>query len=373
MGLLALLPTAVLISKGLPADTKDYIEEKYSGWNGVLRAWVCNRWSTSGSFVRWLNSCAAEFEKSHEGVYLEFTPVSEATINSIWESGIRPPELLFFSPGILRDTQGLLPMDSPNELRLDLSSCGSGYALPVAMGGYLWVYNSDLCTGIPNAGQGSLTALPDEEGYNYSAAMTALLSDAFVQEGNGEEIDEPERELDLGLPTAAEIGESGGIIQTEDALDQFIRGEIPFLCVSQRELDRLTELKEAGRGPEWMCIGGGISAYTDQLLMVSLVKQGDMDGAQREALATEFATSLCSQENQRKLSEIGAFSVTGELIYDGFSSYAPLDTHLNSIDLLVPASFSDPSTCPGKELLQARWAGSLNSTDALIRLAESCG
>ena len=57
----ALLPAALLVSRGLPADTRPFVEQKYAGWNGVLRAWVCADWECAGSVTRWLNACAASF------------------------------------------------------------------------------------------------------------------------------------------------------------------------------------------------------------------------------------------------------------------------------------------------------------------------
>ena len=62
---LALVLVAGQILQRLPADSQPYVEKRYAGWNGVLRGWICAEWSCSGSFVRWLNACAAMFERSH--------------------------------------------------------------------------------------------------------------------------------------------------------------------------------------------------------------------------------------------------------------------------------------------------------------------
>ena len=66
---------ALWAGRHLPVDTRPLIEEKYAGWSGVLRAWVCSEWEPGGSLLRWLNACAADFEKRHEGEYVEFPPV----------------------------------------------------------------------------------------------------------------------------------------------------------------------------------------------------------------------------------------------------------------------------------------------------------
>ena len=137
---LALIVAAARIFPRLPADSQPYVEKKYAGWNGVLRGWISSEWSCGGSFVRWLNACAAGFEKRHEGVYLEFTEVDAAAMADLGDSGIRPPELVLFSPGVQVDAARLLPLDAQAAL-----NCGSDRALPVAMGGYIWVYNRALC------------------------------------------------------------------------------------------------------------------------------------------------------------------------------------------------------------------------------------
>lgn len=363
MALLTLVPAAVLIYQGLPADTQGYVEKKYSGWNGVLRAWVCSRFSASASFTGWLNACAADFERAHEGVYIEFTPVSAQAMAELGQNGIRPPELLFFSPGVLGSPAGLREADLPANLRGDLAACGSGYAIPVALGGYIWVYNPELCGGAPQPGAGALVCLPDGEGRSFSAAAAALLSDA----PQAQAVETPEPGIDLGLPASAGAAE---MFRTEDALEQFIDGELPFLCVSQVELARLIRLKDAGQGPEWACAGGGGAAYTDQILLSGVVAQQDADGAAREALAAEFIQMLCEAEYQRRLKDVGAFSVTGELIYEGFSPYAALDAQLNGRQLLVPNGFWDPAAFETEALLRARWAGALSGPETLALLAE---
>jgi hypothetical protein len=60
----------------LPADSQSLVEKKYSGWNGVLRAWVCSRWRCDNSFINWLNHCAGKFEKIHPGELVELVEFS---------------------------------------------------------------------------------------------------------------------------------------------------------------------------------------------------------------------------------------------------------------------------------------------------------
>ena len=358
----ALLPAALLVSRCLPADSHPYVEKKYAGWSGVLRAWVCAEWSCGGSFTRWLNGCAAEFEKSHDGVYLEFTPVSADALRGTGENGIRPPELVLFSPGAFDGPSKLAPLLALDALRSELRDIGGGVACPVAMGGYIWVYNRQLTSGAPSPGEP--VALPADDGArSFSAAAVALLSGAPADEVTGEE-EAPEIGLDLGLPASADANASG-LTVAEDALDRFIDGELPALAVSQTELARLIRLRDAGRGPDWACAASGRAAYTDQLLFAGLVAQEE----DRLALAKEFIAFLLGSDAQRALANIGAFSVTGERIHDGLSPYAELDALLNGRELLIPGPWSALPDCGA--LLRELTAGSVDADRALALLRVS--
>ena len=365
----ALLPAAFMISRGLPADARPYVEQKYAGWNGVLRAWICADWECAGSFTRWLNACAAEFEKSHEGVYIEFTPVSADVLRQMRESGIRPPELVLFSPGMLEDVSAFMELDADDALRSELRGI-SRRAFPVAMGGYVWVYNRGLCDGAPAAGS-AFALLPDDAARSFSAAAVALLSDAPDEAPSENAL--PDAGLDLGLPANASIGE-GTILPeiAEDAINRFINGELPAVVVSQAELARLIRLRDGGRGPDWACAAAGSAAYTDQLLMLGVVLQTGDAAEERMALAERFAVGLLEYGAQAKLADIGAFSVTGDRIYPDLSAYAQLDALLSGRNLIVPRNLLRPlPDCAA--LLHARACGNLDAVTSLAQLRSAMG
>ena len=356
---LALIVAAARIFPRLPADSQPYVEKKYAGWNGVLRGWISSEWSCGGSFVRWLNACAAGFEKRHEGVYLEFTEVDAAAMADLGDSGIRPPELLLFSPGVQADAARLLPLDAQAAL-----NCGSDRALPVAMGGYIWVYNRALCDGAPSIDDlDALTLLPDGGGRSFSAAAVALLSGHADTDG---EIELSDPGLDLGLPAMAQSGVE--IIQSEDALTDFINGKLPYLIVSQAELARLIRLRDAGRGPDWACAATGEVACADQLLLLGVVDQSDESGAQREALAMEFAAYLLGEDCQKKLADIGGFAVTDVQLYSSYSDYAPMEALLRSRSLAVPETFSEHSVADAGAIVREFLRGNIDAKAALMRL-----
>ena len=359
-----LLPAAWLISRGLPADAHPYVEQKYAGWNGVLRAWVCADWECAGSFTRWLNACAAGFEKSHDGVYIEFTPVSSDVLRQMSASGIRPPELVLFSPGTLGELSAFKIADIPDTLRDELRDI-SNRACPVAMGGYIWVYNRELCDGTPDV-DSSFAMIPDDAAHSFSAAAVALLSDAPGETPSESAL--PDAGLDLGLPASAvQDDASSGIVIADDALNRFINGELPAMVVSQAELARLIRLRDNGRGPDWLCAAAGEAAYTDQLLMLGIVSQTGDAAAERETLAEAFAAELLEYDAQAKLADIGAFSVTRERIYSDFSAYAQLDAQLNGRTLIVPGSVTRAlPDCTA--LLRARAGGTIDAQASLAQL-----
>lgn len=356
---LTLIVAAARIFPHLPADSQPYVEKKYAGWNGVLRGWISSEWSCGGSFVRWLNACAAGFEKRHEGVYLEFTEVDAAAMTDLTDSGIRPPELVLFSLGVQVEAARLLPLDAQTAV-----NCGSDLALPVAMGGYIWVYNRALCDGASTINdQDVLTLLPDGGGRSFSAAAVALLSG---ESDGGEEITLPDPGLDLGLPAMAQSGIE--VIQSEDALTDFINGDLPWLVVSQAELARLIRLRDAGRGPDWACAATGEIALADQLLLLGIVDQSDESGAQREALAAEFAAYLLGEDCQKKLADIGGFAVTDVQLYSPHSAYAPMEALLRSRCLAVPETFSEHSVAGAGAIVREFLRGYIGAEAALMRL-----
>ncbi|MGN0184399.1 MAG: hypothetical protein ACI4AL_04715 [Aristaeellaceae bacterium] len=356
---LALIVAAARIFPRLPADSQPYVEKKYAGWNGVLRGWISSEWSCGGSFVRWLNACAAGFEKRHEGVYLEFTEVDAAAVANLTDSGIRPPELVLFSPGVQVDAARLLPLDAQAAV-----NCGSDRALPVAIGGYIWVYNRALCDGAPTIDDlDALTLLPDVCGRSFSAAAVALLSG---ESDGGEEIALPDPGLDLGLPAMAQSGVE--LNQSESALTAFINGELPYLIVTQAELARLIRLRDAGRGPDWACAATGEVSCADQLLLLGVVGQSDESGAQREALAAEFAAYLLSEDCQKKLADIGGFAVTDVQLYSSYSAYAPMEALLRSRALAVPDAFSEHSRGDAAPIVREFLRGNIDAKVALMKL-----
>lgn len=282
------VPGILLASKRLPLNNEPLVAKKYAGWSGVLRIWAFEGWTGGESLAGWINRCAAGFEKAHNGVYVQVKYVDADVLVQLGQTGVRPPDMILFPPGLLDSAEGLSPMDEL-PVRAALSEAGGGYAAPVALGGYGWAVN---------AGAGGAAIPPDEDWRSWSRAAAALGAP-----------EEPEAELeltppgmDLGLPAISSMEE---ITVQDGALTQFINGNLGAVAVTQRELSRLTRLSEQGRGPEWTFLPGR-GAYTDQVLYLA-VPAGDEE---TEALSKEFALCLLSDESQSLLAKWGAFPTT---------------------------------------------------------------
>ena len=358
LGLALLIPLLGHAMRVLPVDTRPLVAEKYAGWSGVLRLWVFEGWrSGSGSLSGWINRCASRFEKRHPGVYVQPQYVDEGAIAALNDSGILPPDMLLFPPGLLDAPAGLSPLEPPDGLRPALARCGmcggATYAVPVALGGYLWAWNPALTGGIPGdwAEAGLMPAVPEPERWrHWDAALLALctrLPEASPIEGEAHPPTDTLPGLDLGLalsdgptpapstppeapaPLTCRLPDSFAF--DADAWRRFINGEAPALAATQWEVRRLEALADRGRGPDWRLSPCG--AFTDQLLMLAVTAKPEGDA--RAALCREFLEAMLSDESQGELCRASAFAVT-----DAASGYVPGDS-LATLD----AALRDPGLC----------------------------
>ena len=357
LALLLLVPLLVLARRALPQDGRPLVEEKYAGWSGVLRLWVVEGWTPgAGSVSGWLNQCISGYEKRHPGVYVQPEYVDAGAIATIGESGILPPDLLLFPPGQLESPASLFPIRTPDALRPELSRVGqwegSSYAVPVAMGGYLWAYNTALTKNIPGSWRdsGIFPAVPEDDAdHIWSAAMLALCA---AQSGSdatssGEAAGEAPG-IDLGLEGAANAptpaARSEGVRAcrlpvnfqfTPDAWRAFMNGESPAMPVTQREIRRLQALSDRGKGPDW-ALEAGDALFSDQLLCAGIVNKPN---AQRE-LCQAWIDHMLDKDSQGAIHRAGAFSVTtAGSGYDAGDPLALMDESLRSGGLCAPSCF----------------------------------
>ena len=372
--LAALVPLAVYAARFLPPDTRPLVAEKYAGWSGVLRLWVCEGWAEgSGALAAWLNRCAARFEKQHPGVYVQPRVVDAGAIASMNDSGIPRPDMLLVPPGVLTSPAGLSPLRTPERLRAPLVHCGmwgdAVYAVPVALGGYLWVYDAARLDGLPDTWRDgeAMAAPPPDAWRRWDAALLALCAGQYADSPAARPDAAPAApDLDLGLaaeatplPTATPVPSRNALLpcrlprgfQPEaEAFRRFANGEIAATPVTQREARRLQALSDRGRGPDWR-LAAGAGTFTDQLLCLAVVDAPDR--ASQKALCLEFLEALLDDDAQGELCRVPAFSVT-----DAGSGYADADP-LRAMD----AALRDPGL-GAPNLFDGKWP---EACEAIVR------
>ena len=394
--LLLLVPLLIRAWQVLPLDRQPLIEKKYAGWSGVLRLWVFEGWLCgAGSVSSWLNRCVAGFEKDHPGVYVQPQYVDSDTLADFYDSGIQPPDMLLFPPGLLRSPEGLVPVGPPAAVRPELTRFGlwegTACATPVAMGGYMWAWNPALIDDIPadwRECDGELAVPEPETWRRWDAALLALCAGRRAARGDGD-IGESETLLpgmDLGLelpetpvPAATAAPDAAvvpcrlpaGFAFDGDAWRSFINGEAAAMPVTQREIRRLQQLSEQGRGPDWQ-LRPADTPFTDQLLVLGISARAE--GDERPALCRKFLDCMLGPECQGDLCRVGAFGVT-----DAPSGYlagdplAALDASLRTDGLLAPNCFDTEWPDVAKNIVREFIDGSAESTALWRQLEDVLG
>ena len=279
----------------------------------MLRVWAFEGWTGGEISAGWIARCAAAFEKSHPGVYIEVTYPGAEAVRSLHRDSVRAPDLILFPPGLLSSVDGLAPVgDLP--VRSGLPGAGQGFAAPVALGGYAWAVN-ESAEGV---------SVPSAEEFRDFPTAAAHLGEpgAFIEEIR---IEPPG--IDLGLPASK---------QAQSPIEAFIAGRLGAACVTQREIARLSRLSDQGRGPEWT-LQTGAAAWTDQVLYMAVVA----NGGETQALSTELLHHLLSEESQRQLAKSNLLTVLDA--YTGYaagSAMEALDVSLHRESLIVPPAFA---------------------------------
>ena len=356
------LIAAYLCIRHLPIPSKDALENQHSTWCGVLRMWVCEGWEAgSGSLIPWLTAASEAFERKHDGVYIQITPVSPSTMRSFNYAAENPPDMILFHPGALDSPEDLLESESCRALYASLREYGRGYALPVAMGGYALAESG-------NTENAPLTVPADTGALSYSAAAAAMLAgDPVTEDGTAEP--SGKYGIDLGLPAQTqppaaaydakrrEILPPPGSGRSENAYSLFSRGEIRQCVVTQREIRRLQLLDDAGRAPDWRVRVTG-EVFTDQLALVGIANIARDDLAQRQELAIAFRSFLLSDAQQAALAKVRAFRVTdGGALYAGQKGFSELEAALAENPLILPDAFGSAWRKQAADVLSALFAG----------------
>lgn len=386
MGMIAIGPFLAAL---LPVSSGELVRERYASWCGVLRIWKCEGWQCgSGSMNGWLNGCIAKFEKSHPGVYVQVTETSQEAIRGFREGKVNPPDAILYAPGMLETPSGLKELPESSGVRKSLQKVGwyggIRYAVPVAMGGYALAINNVLLpetppdwSGIPADEYPALTVQRDGDYLSWSAAVIAMFSGSSQMEGKeevligeginlglpetgAEETRQPTEYADNALPMELE--------RSDAAYKEFIAGNAAAIPVTQREIIRLRQLSENGKGPDWRieAIGG---AFSDQLMLFSIVEWPREDAEQRYRLCAEFMNLMLSEQRQSELERACAFPVLeGIKLYSG-SDMGAIERAVGEETLITPPVFSDDWRRRAGEMMDAIAPGG-TTKEAWKRLKE---
>lgn len=362
--ILALIAAVAHLNCVLPLDTNSLIEEKYSGWSGVLRIWVYEGWQPGiGSSSSWLTLCGNSFEKNHEGVYIQIQYVQESALINLCENGILPPDIILFPPGTIEYPRYLASLCNADSLKHGLKNSGSYqgmiYAQPILMGGYIWAYNTALLEFIPDSWENislSVGIPADERHHKWSAALMCLCSSPYfnnISEDNSSYLVNPS--LDIGLPstddhiipdptqmppssTPSYCRLSDNFLFSDSAYSQFLNGNIAAVPVTQREIYRLEQRSSQGNGPEWQISITGDITFSDQILYAAVID--NYSNLEKQELCKEFISFLLTEDCQNQLYRIGAFSTTCfESGYPGYDSLVSLEYILFNHDIYAAPAF----------------------------------
>lgn len=318
-----------------PLPKTDSLSADSPVFSGVLRLWICEEASAAPSGLSaWLNAESARFEKANDGIYVQVTPVSRKTLSSFSYAANLPPDMVVFTPGVLDNSSGLLPVKGCEEIRKELINYENGLCTPIAMSPSCWAVRSGG-EAIPLSGKALLVEKSDAAG-----ALHAMLSDA------SEAVIPPKRSgIDLGLPIPEEkadsfiIEKSGEIIPgpgskvLENARSAFLKGEGDALFVSGKTLRHLINASF-----DFSLIAAG-SLYIDNLSLFSIT---DTPNGEKLAACIRFFEHLLSKEAQLRLSQYGAFSVLSDIrLYTARQYYSDMEEIL-SVSQIIPSRAFDP-------------------------------
>ncbi|MDR1262516.1 MAG: hypothetical protein LBK46_03375 [Oscillospiraceae bacterium] len=299
IALVCMLTTGLLIWKmpevltGYPANRDGTIRQR--GWQGVLRVWVCQDWSSSA--MGWITKQAAAFEKARKGVRVSIRRVPSGA----WESEDAVlPDVLIFSPGMVSEPRGLLhPFGGTEEFLSEAVRsgrwAGEQYALPLALGGYAVLINEAMWP----EGAALVEPGPVKKQQRYAihsptgGALAALLG------------------WEAGVEAARVLSrpEGFGSVQLDSAYSAFVGGNVAALVCTIDQTRKFGALVAAGRGFDYR-VETPLSGFCDLTLLIGKM-EGEADRA-RDAAVSEFIWAVTGKTAQDSLLNIGLIPVRND-------------------------------------------------------------
>lgn len=365
-----LLAAAVVLGvralDGLPADNAPQVREKYDTWSGVLRVWVCADWQVgTGSLERWLNTCAAAFEKSQNGVYINVQLVPADAIRQFQTTGINPPDMIVYPPGLLESADGLYPFSVPADFKPGLETVGGApearHAAPLLTDAHLWIYHPGKYKTLP-ADMADVSAACRESDLPALVCLNAGLRPA---EGQARTLPG----VDIGLsggPTATPLPE--GTIACRVGED-FLISEAAYDLYKNGEVDAfvgdLSDILRISQRHDWAGAVTGTAAYADDLALISIVQKGGPRAEERAALCESYIGALLYQ-GQALAAKAGALPVVrGAGAYAGDPALFPVEAALENLEHICPPAFGTRDmAAPGRAYAE----GKLSADEALAQM-----
>jgi len=385
-----LLPLAVFaqdVAEKLPAPPMGIAKEKYESWCGVMRMWMCEGWESGyGALTPWLNSCIAAFEKRHPGVYIQVKSVSAETMAHFAQDDMIAPDLIVFAPGMLTGAENLAAVSGT--VTASLADCGKANgtirALPIAMGGYAWIYNRSTIKTPPADWSETdfvLRAPADTQSMLPSAALLALC--AGTEYAAGGETPRAGSGMDLGLPITGptptpapvqtkliESRLNNSFLIVENCYGAFLQEEADAILSTQRGIRRLQLADDSGSAPDWGVYTPG-EAFSDQLALYAIVNLPREDRAARIEIGQALLDHLLSEECQAKLTQIRALRVTdGPALYTAQNGMAQLEMAYLGKSILAPNAFDQAWRKNAALLFDLFASGQISARAAYTKLTE---
>ncbi len=352
----------------LPADNAPEVRKKYDTWTGVLRVWVVEDWQVgTGSLERWLNICGAQFEKSHDGVYVNVQLVPAEAVKNFLTTGVNPPDLIVYPPGLLDSADGLRAFSVSADYKAGLDAVGryedARYAAAVLTNAYVWIYDPGRRKRLP----ADLYEVPAACRANDLPALVCLNSGLRPAEGTARVLPG----VDIGLSGgAAETPEPTGSVACRVGAD-FLVSDAAWTLFQSGDVDAfvgdLSDIRRAAQRTNWATVVTGAYAWTDDMALVSLVAR-DGDRADERAALCEGYINLLLWDGQTRAAKAGALPVTrGAGAYAGDLALAPVEAALETMrHICAPAFGMRDDSAP----TNAYVSGTITADEAIRRLQE---
>ncbi|MGI5899568.1 MAG: hypothetical protein ACOX8S_06535 [Christensenellales bacterium] len=333
-----------------PRPREDMLSRQPPIYEGVMEIWLSETFQPGkGSYLRWLLNSAAIYERQNPGSFIDVKVVAPQVAKELIARGEELPDAILCSGGVISGTEisvaklllaqeddwGVLPV-----LESAVSQGGKLYGIPISAGAYTILYNKDRlaqagindritaenigelhqgATSRPRRSASYAISCPRTEYISYSSALLYMIDLSTV---------------DMGI-----LPPNIFTVEAKFAWADFVLEKRSAAYVAtQKEVFRIRELEAGNNAFAWQ-VHQEPCLYTDQLLSLHMFKTAESD--EKQSALNLFAEILLSEQRQKALADIGAFSVLDEFeyIYPAGSSMHTMEAGIKSADIIVPNMF----------------------------------